>query len=156
MTNILIMLALLTVPYLLLRLSAAAGFGPFDSRAAAAWGAGILFVFTGTGHFIQTEQFTWMLPAWVPQRTLLIYATGVLEFAIAAGFFFARTRRLAAFAAITVLIAFFPANIYAAMMRIPMSGNAWGPIYLLVRAPLQVFIVVWIYRLIVKGRETSL
>lgn len=150
MTNVVILLALLTGPYLLLRMISALTASSFDLGSAAAWGAGLLFVFTGIGHFVQTEQLTWMLPDWVPQRSLLIYATGVLEFAIAAGFFFKKSRRLAGIVAIVVLVAFFPANIYAAFKHIPMSGNEWGPVYLLVRAPLQAVILAWIYWLVLK------
>ena len=153
MKNIIIMLALLTSPYLLCRLLAALQRRPFNSRTAAAWGAGILFAFTGTGHFIQTEAFVLMLPEWVPQRTALIYATGLLEYAIAAAFFWQRTQKMAAVAAITVLIVFFPANIYAALMRVPFSGNEWGAAYLLLRAPTQAFMIAWIYRFILKNRQ---
>ena len=104
-------------------------------------------------HFIQTEAFVLMLPEWVPQRTALIYATGLLEYAIAAAFFWQRTQKMAAVAAITVLIVFFPANIYAALMRVPFSGNEWGAAYLLLRAPTQAFMIAWIYRFILKNRQ---
>lgn len=150
MTNIAIMLILLTGPYLLVHSMAALTGRALAPRSAAAWGAGVLFMFTGLGHLMQTEQFTWMLPEWVPQRALLIYATGVLEFMIAAGFFFREIRWMSGVAALAVLVAFFPANIYAAFKHIPMSGNEWGPAYLLVRAPLQVAILLWIYRFVVR------
>ncbi len=84
-----------------------------------------------------------MLPAWVPGRTPLVYLTGVLEIAIAIGFFIPRHRQLAGLSAVAVLILFFPANIYAALHQVPMGGHAWGPVYLLVRAPLQGILVVW-------------
>lgn len=87
-----------------------------------------------------------MLPPWVPERTLLVYLTGGLEFAIAVGFLVPKSRRFAGWVAAIVLIAFFPANIYAAINRIPMGGHAWGPVYLLIRAPLQAFILYWVYR----------
>lgn len=152
MTNILIMLALLTGPYLFARLAASLRPHDFDGEAAAAWGAGVLFVFTGVGHFVQTEAFTQMLPPWVPLRTLLVYATGVLEFAIAAAFFHPRTRKAAAWAAVAVLVLFFPANVYAAFTRAPVGGSEWGPAYLLVRAPVQVFIIGWIHRFLLSGK----
>jgi uncharacterized membrane protein len=130
----LVMLALMVSPWLALR-----------SRAAAAIGLGILFVFTGVGHFIQTEAMAQMLPGFVPFRVPLVYLTGVLEFAIAAGFFVPATRRLAGWAAAAVLVLFFPANIYAAFAHVPMGGHAWGPVYLLIRAPLQAAIVAWVW-----------
>ena len=130
----LVMLALMTGPWIVLR-----------SRAAGAIGLGVLFVFTGVGHFIQTEPMAQMLPGFVPFRVPLVYLTGLLEFAIAAGFFIPATRRLAGWAATVALVLFFPANIYAAFAHVPMGGHAWGPVYLLLRTPLQAAIVAWVW-----------
>jgi uncharacterized membrane protein len=102
-------------------------------------------VFTSVGHFIQTAPMALMLPPWVPARVPLIYATGVLELAIAVGFFVPRTRRLAGWAAAAVLVLFLPANVYAALNHVPMGGHAWGPQYLLIRIPVQIMILLWVY-----------
>ena len=142
MTTPLIMLALTIGPWLVLR-----------TRAAAAIGLGLLFVFTGVGHFAQTELMAQMLPPWVPARVPLVYATGVVEFAIAVGFLIPETRRSAGWMAATVLLLFFPANIYAAFNHVPMAGHAWGPTYLVVRAPLQLAILAWIYWFILSARS---
>ena len=75
----------------------------------------------------------------------LVYATGVLELAIAIALTLPETRRAAGWMAATVLVLFFPANIYAAINHVPMGGHAWGPAYLLVRAPLQLAILAWVY-----------
>ena len=91
-----------------------------------------------------------MLPPFVPARVPLIYATGLLEWAIALGFFVPRFRTTAGIAAAAVLIAFFPANIYAAFARVPMGGHEWGPVYLLIRAPLQLAILIWIYHFVIR------
>lgn len=130
----LVMLALMVSPWALLR-----------TRAAGAIGLGVLFVFTGVGHFVQSEPMAQMLPDFVPYRVPLVYLTGLLEFAVAAGFFVPRTRRLAGWAAAAILVLFFPANVYAALNHVPMGGHAWGPAYLLVRAPLQAAIVAWVW-----------
>jgi uncharacterized membrane protein len=145
MTTPIIMLVLLTGPYLAVRAFSAVARRDIDARGAAAIGAGILFIFTGVGHFTQTELMTAMLPPWVPERTLLVYLTGILEFALAVGFFVPRARRLAGWVAAGVLVLFFPANIYAAVNHVPMGGHAWGPIYLLLRTPLQAVILLWVY-----------
>lgn len=145
MTTPIIMLVLMTGPYGVMRLWAAAMHRAVDFRGAAAVGLGILFVFTGVGHFIQTAPMSEMLPPWVPGRVPLVYLTGILEFVIAAGFFVPKTRRITGWAAATVLVLFFPANIYAAIHHVPMGGHAWGPVYLLIRAPLQLVILLWVY-----------
>jgi uncharacterized membrane protein len=74
-----------------------------------------------------------------------VLATGVLEIAIALALFSPRWRRAAGWAAAAVLVAFFPTNIYAAFQHAPMGGHAWGPAYLLIRGPLQLFILGWIW-----------
>jgi uncharacterized membrane protein len=145
MTTPIIMLVLLMAPYAVARLLSAAGRRRFDTRAAGAIGLGILFVFTASGHFIQTEPMAQMLPPWVPQRLALVYLTGVLELAVAVGFFVPKYRLAAGWAAAAMLVLFFPANVYAAIHHVPMGGHAWGPIYLLVRAPLQIIILWWVY-----------
>jgi hypothetical protein len=75
-TTPLIMLALMTMPYLALRASSSLMGGVFDAHRAAAIGLGILFVFTGIGHFIQTGPMVQMLPPWVPGRLLLVDLAG--------------------------------------------------------------------------------
>lgn len=149
-----LMLLILTLPQLLG--SALARLRGREANAApAAWGLGLLFLFTASGHFLQTQPMVQMLPPWVPAREALVYATGWLEIAIAVAFFVPRWRRAAAWLAAAVLVAFFPANIYAAFQQVPMGGHAWGPVYLLVRAPLQLFILWWIWRFVLGGQPQA-
>ena len=122
-----------------------------DLRAAAAVALGLLFLFSAVGHFAQTAAMVQMLPAWVPQRELLVYATGVLEIGIAVALFFRRSRMAGAWTAAAVLVAFFPANVYAALTHAPMGGHAWGPAYLLVRAPVQLFILWWTWAMVLRA-----
>lgn len=143
MTTPLLMLALMMGPYVLVRLLSATSGRDLDARGAAAIGLGLLFVFTGIGHFAQTQVMALMLPAWMPARVPLVWLTGLVEFVIALGFFMPRTRRIAGWTAAVVLVAFFPANIHAALNHVPMGGHAWGPQYLLLRAPVQVVILAW-------------
>jgi uncharacterized membrane protein len=139
------MLTLMIAPMLIMGSVGTVTGRAVDRRAAAAIGLGILFAFTGVGHFAQTEPMVRMLPSWIPQRELLVYLSGALEFAIAVGFFVPKTRRLAAWSAAAVLVLFFPVNVYAALQRIPVGGHGWGPVYLLIRGPLQLMILAWIY-----------
>ena len=150
MTTPLIMLGLLMVPFGALYLLSRVTDRPLDRMQAAAISLGIVFVFTGIGHFIRTEPMSEMLPAWVPHQTVIIYATGFLEFALAGALFTSKFRLRAAWACIAVLILFFPANIYAAINHTGMGGHTWGPVYLLIRGPLQLILISWAYFLIIR------
>lgn len=145
MVTPIIMLALMLAPAFLAATLNRFSRYRFDLRNAAAAGLGLLFIFTGIGHFVQTAPMVQMLPPWVPERELLVYLSGFLEFAIAFGFFIPRFRRVAGLAAALVLVLFFPVNVYAAFNHVPMGGHAWGPVYLLIRAPLQAIILAWVY-----------
>jgi uncharacterized membrane protein len=76
---------------------------------------------------------------------LLVYLTGVLELAMAVGFLVPWARRLTGRVAAGALVLFFPANVYAAVSHVPIGGHAEGPVYLLIRAPLQAVILFWVY-----------
>ncbi|WP_432468316.1 DoxX family protein [Agarivorans sp. Z349TD_8] len=129
---------------------------PLNVTKHASWGLGIAFTFFFFGHLLKTEGMVEMLPPWVPYRLALVYITGFLELLIAIALFFPRYQPIAAKLAIVVLVIFFPANIYAASNSIGLGGHQWGPVYLLIRAPLQIILLAWTYFLCVKGRNEAL
>jgi uncharacterized membrane protein len=90
---------------------------------------------------VQTEAMIEMLPPWVPERRALVYLTGLAEVLAAIGLFSNRWRQASAIAAASMLVVFFPANIYAAVNAVGMGGHTWGPIYLLIRVPLQLLLL---------------
>jgi uncharacterized membrane protein len=156
MTTPIIMLVLMTGPYVVARLWPIVTGRQVDLRGAAAIGLALMFVFTGVGHFIQTQPMSQMLPPWVPERVLLIYLTGILEFALAVGFVARTSRRLTGWVAAVMLVVFFPANLYAAINQVPMGGHSWGPVYLLIRAPLQLAIGLWVYWFTIRRPQPAL
>jgi uncharacterized membrane protein len=46
---------------------------------------------------------------------------------------------------IAYLVLISPSNTYAAVQRIRFGGHSMGPRYLLVRLPLQILLVCWVY-----------
>jgi uncharacterized membrane protein len=150
MTTPLLMLAILTVPLLIVwRLR---GLGLQVALATGGvMGLVLVFLLTASAHFLDPVALAEMLPPFVPARLPLIYLTGVLEIALAIGIALPATRRLAGFAAIATLIAFFPANVYAAFANAEVGGHAWGPVYLLIRAPLQALLIGWTWWFAVRS-----
>jgi len=106
-------------------------------------GLGLAFGFFAVGHFVVTPDLVNMLPPWIPQRPLLIYATGGLEALIAFGLFTEKWRKAAGIAAAVVLVLFFPANVYAALHHTGVGAHRLGPQYLWVRTLLQLFLLAW-------------
>ena len=109
------------------------------------------FGFFAVGHFIITDEMVSMLPEFIPARRPLVYATGLLEAGLALALLMKRTRVYAGLGCITVLVLFFPGNIYAAVNGVGPGGHQWGPAYLLVRAPLQALLIFWGYWFAVRG-----
>jgi uncharacterized membrane protein len=124
---------------------------PLNITKFAYWGLGIAFIFFSIGHVIKTAGMIEMLPPWVPFRLVVVYLTGVLELFIGIALFLPRYQLAASKLAIAVFIIFFPVNIYSALNGEGLGGHQWGPIYLLIRAPLQIILIAWAYFLCVKG-----
>ena len=104
----------------------------------------IMFVFTGASHFTTMKyDFAAMIPAPLPNDLWVIYLTGVLEIAGAIGLLIPRTRKLAGICLVLLLVALFPANVYAALNEIPLRGEAPTPLWL--RGPIQLLFIgmVW-------------
>lgn len=122
----------------------------------ACWGLGIAFIFFFVGHLVKTDGMVEMLPPWVPYRLALVYLTGLIELLIGIALFMPRYQPLAAKLAIVVFAVFFPANIYAASNGIGLGGHQWGPVYLLIRGPLQILLIAWAYFLCAKSHNKSM
>lgn len=77
-------------------------------------GLSAMFVLTGVAHFVgMRDELVAMVPPALPAPELLVTVTGVLELAGAAGLWIARTRPWAAGGLAALLLAMFPANVYA-------------------------------------------
>ena len=145
-----IVLILLTSPLVLAFLVSKIRSTKLNFNRYAFWGLGIAFIFFSIGHVVKTEGMVEMLPPWIPFRLPVIYLTGLLEVTIGVALFLPKFQVNAAKAAIIVLIVFFPANIYAALNSIGLGGHQWGPVYLLIRLPLQFVLIAWAYFLCIK------
>ena len=139
MWNIVIILTLLLVPYWLLTLAHV----PEGLRGRIA--VALVFVFTSVGHFIKTQAMVQMLPPWVPMRVPLVYLTGVFELLAAVAILIPSVSRQTGIALCIFLLLILPSNVYAAFQRVEFGGHRAGPIYLLVRVPLQLFLIGWVY-----------
>lgn len=109
-------------------------------RAAGRWALALMLVFTASAHFTaMRHDLVKMVPDWMPQPTAVIFVTGLLELAGAAGILVRQTRRLAGILLCILFIAMFPANVKAASEGLTLGGSAATPLW--IRLPLQVLFI---------------
>ena len=144
--QLLFLLLLLTGPFLVITLLSYLS-PRFSLRLStrARIGLSLFFLFTGIGHFIRTEPMAAMLPPSVAYRVELIYLTGVFELLGAVGVWIPKLMKITGVCLILMMLAVLPANIYSALNRVEFGGHEYGPIYLLVRVPFQLFVIAWTY-----------
>jgi uncharacterized membrane protein len=145
MKQLAIICALLVVPWIV-----ASAMGA-DIDWAGRFGLALVFAFTGLGHFVKTGAMSEMLPRSIPGRRALILASGIFELLLAVLLVAWPKSPLLGLTIIGFLIVIFPANVYAALQRIPFGGHSAGPSYLLLRAPVQLLLILWTYGFVVRG-----
>jgi uncharacterized membrane protein len=103
---------------------------------------GLLFVLAGVLHFVHPGFYLKIMPPYLPLHLELVYLSGVFEIVLGALLLFRRWARLAGWGLILLLIAVFPANIYAYQHQdiLPMSPTAH-----FLRLPLQAVLILWAY-----------
>ena len=112
-----------------------------------------MLIFTAVSHFHPRTRpdLIRMVPPFLPLPGVLVTLTGILELAGALGLLIPPLIAPAALALSGLLIAMFPANIYAAVNNLAIGGRPATP--LAIRLPLQLFWIGalwWIAR--VEGR----
>jgi uncharacterized membrane protein len=145
--TIAVIIGLLIGPYLVARTLGK------EVDPAARLGLALVFGFTALGHFVKTDAMAEMLPPSVPKRRAVIWISGLFEASLAMAVLTCSKCSWVGQAIIGFLIAIFPSNIYSAIRRVDFGGHAAGPRYLIVRAPLQLLLILWTYRFVRRRRR---
>ena len=74
----------------------------------------VFYISTGIKHFTDVDWFMKIMPPYLPYHKELVYLSGVFEIILGIILIFEKTRFLAGWGLILLLIAVFPANIYLA------------------------------------------
>ena len=105
---------------------------------------GAFYIFAGVNHFLRPEFYVQIMPPYLPWHLELVYLSGIAEIVCGVGLLIPRTRVLAAWATIALLIAVFPANIHVALNDVVMPGQTEGlGIWNWVRLPFQFLFIAW-------------
>ena len=112
-------------------------------RAVLRWVLAAFMLVAGVGHLVATDSFLGQVPTWLPQRTPIVWVSGVVEIGFALALVLLPTRRRQvgwALAAFFVLI--FPGNLYQAIA----GTGAFGletPAARWARLAFQPVLIVW-------------
>ena len=103
----------------------------------------LLYISSGMQHFANTGWFIKIMPPYLSYHKELVYLSGVFEIILGTMLLVEKTRFLAGWGLILLLIAVFPANIYAAQTNGATMGTsaaiAWG------RLPFQAVFIALAY-----------
>lgn len=98
----------------------------------------LFYLGAGVNHFVNPGFYLPMMPPWLPWHRELVLLSGLAEVALALGAAFPRTRRLAAWGLIALLVAVFPANLHMALHDVHGYGvGSW------IRLPFQLPLIAW-------------
>ena len=114
---------------------------------------GVLLVLAGANHFRDPAFYLSIMPPYLPWHLELVYLSGAAEIATGAALLVERLRGWAAWAAIALFIAVFPANLQMALH--PELYPQFSPVMLWLRLPLQCVLVAWAYWLTRQDHSRS-
>lgn len=115
------------------------------ARKITRWLVALGFVAIGIVHFVTPEPFVKIMPGVLPFPLALVYISGAAEILGGVGLLIGRTRRIATWGLLALLLAVFPANINMAINEIYLEGMPQEPWMLWARLPVQFVIMaaVW-------------
>jgi uncharacterized membrane protein len=113
-------------------------------RIVFRWLAALFFIAAGANHFRQPEIYLGMMPPFLPWPEALNYISGAAEILGGLGLLMVRTRRLAAWGLLALLVAVFPANLHVALQG-DMPGLDVSPLTLWLRLPFQAVFMAWVW-----------
>lgn len=111
---------------------------------ALRWLAAAFFIGAGIMHFVRPEAYEGIVPAQLPAPGVLVAVSGAAEILGGAGLLIPRTRRLAGWGLVALLVAVLPANVNMALH--PRTAGRDLPEWALwARLPLQALAVWWVW-----------
>lgn len=106
--------------------------------------AAIAYVAGGTMHFLRPEFYLKMMPPYVPWHEAMVQISGLCEILGGVGLLIPRTRRMAAWGLVALLIAVFPANLYMATNPVEAGAATIAPAIRWGRLPFQPLFIGWV------------
>ena len=102
-----------------------------------------LYIIAGLMHFIKPKIYLRIMPNYLPNHTLLVYLSGVIEIALGVGICLPQFHNFALCAIIGMLLAFLLVHIY--MLKNKKASEGIPMWFVVLRIPLQFLLMYWAY-----------
>ena len=112
-----------------------------------------LFFLAGLSHFNNPDFYVSVVPPYLPLRHELAYISGILEIIGAIALLFSKTRRIAGYGLILILIMIFPVNIHMALY--PENFPNCIPYIIYLRLTLNIILILWVYWAALRKKAIS-
>ncbi len=100
-----------------------------------------IYFFAGLFHFIKPEIYLRIMPRYLPNHSLLVALSGLAEIILGVGLCFPKTKNLAIYGVILMLIIFLLVHFY--MLSSEKAGAGLPQWILIIRIPLQFGLMYW-------------
>ena len=113
----------------------------------------LLYVVAGINHFVHPAFYEKMIANFLPDTALIVKMSGLAEITLGSFLLFPKTKRIAAYGVILLLIVVFPANINMAL-----HPQLWpiSPLFLLMRLLFQFVLIYWAYQISKAAKPIAL
>ena len=119
------------------------------------WFMAAAYCFAGFNHLMNPDFYLAIMPPGLPAPEWLNVISGLFEITLGVFILEPRTRILAAWGVIALLIAVFPANLYVALENVGAGGPGTGAgAANWIRIPFQALFIVWAWWYTVPDDET--
>lgn len=99
------------------------------------------YIYVGIQHFIDPDFFLAIMPDYLPLHLEAVYLSGVFEILLGGMLMFKKSRKVAGWGLIALLLAVFPANIYLAQNEIAQQSINISQTAAIVRLPFQALFI---------------
>ena len=115
--------------------------------------ASVFFIGAGMMHFIRPEFYLKLMPPFIPWHAAMVQLSGLCEILGGLGLLYPKTRRMAGWGLVALLVAVFPANLYMATNPVEAGAAAMSPLIRWGRLPLQALLIWWIDWCSIEGKK---
>jgi len=114
------------------------------TKTISLWVMAALYAFAGFNHLMNPDFYVAIMPPGLPNPEWLNVLSGLAEIVLGVYLLEPRTRVIAAWGIIALLIAVFPANVHVTMVNLGTDGPGSGSaVANAIRLPMQAVFVVW-------------